>query len=306
MLDLLRTTMGWSVDPGDADFLVWKHQENAFGPSPTWVAVHEERVVAVRAFLRWEFVHQGRVVRAVRAVDTATHPDYQGRGLFSRLTLHALGELRDDGVALVFNTPNERSLPGYLKLGWRHAGKLKVWVRPRRLASLVTMAQSRGSAERWSPVVEVGQPAGEVFADHREVEDLLASLPAGPEMRTHRTPAFLAWRYGFAPLGYRVLLAGPRLADGVVVFRLRRRGRAIEAVVADSLDPDPKVATTLLRKVAGLAEADYAIRLGNSWGPDRFLPLPGQGPTLAWRVLGDAAAPPPTEWCLSLGDVELF
>ena len=42
----------------------------------------------------------GQPVRAVRAVDTATHPDHQGRGVFTALTEHALDGLRDDGVGV--------------------------------------------------------------------------------------------------------------------------------------------------------------------------------------------------------------
>ncbi len=61
-------------------------------------------------------------VRAVRAVDTATHPDHQGRGIFSTLTptrSRRCGSRAD----LVFNTPNEKSLPGYLKMGWQIVGQ---------------------------------------------------------------------------------------------------------------------------------------------------------------------------------------
>ncbi len=39
-------------------------------------------MIGFRTFLRWEFEDAGRVVRAVRAVDTATHPDHRGRGIF--------------------------------------------------------------------------------------------------------------------------------------------------------------------------------------------------------------------------------
>jgi GNAT superfamily N-acetyltransferase len=71
----------------------------------------------------------GTTINAVRAVDTATHPDWQGRGIFSRLTLGALDDLRDDGVDCVFNTPNDKSRPGYLKMGWQQVGKVPVSVR---------------------------------------------------------------------------------------------------------------------------------------------------------------------------------
>jgi GNAT superfamily N-acetyltransferase len=100
--------------------------------------------------MRWEFLDGDRVVRAVRAVDTATHPDYQGRGIFTRLTLHALDELATEGIEFVFNTPNDQSRPGYLKMGWQVVGQLPTAVRPTRLARIARVAKARVPAERWS------------------------------------------------------------------------------------------------------------------------------------------------------------
>ena len=87
--------------------------------------------IGLRAFMRWRFDATGQDVRAVRAVDTATHPDHQGRGIFSRLTSEAIDLLRGD-TDLIFNTPNEKSLPGYLKLGWRIVGRAPVLLRIKR------------------------------------------------------------------------------------------------------------------------------------------------------------------------------
>jgi len=304
---LLRTTMGWPAGGPDADLLAWKHQGNAFGPSPTWIAAVGAEVVALRTFMRWEFEHGGAVIPAVRAVDTATHPDHQGQGLFTRLTRQAVEELTAEGVALVFNTPNERSRPGYLKMGWRQAGRLGVLARPRRPWSLWPMARSRCPAGRWSLPTGAGVPAAEVLADREAVAALLATAPPGSVLRTRRRPEVLAWRYGFAPLHYRALLAGSAAGEGFVLFRLRRRGRAVEAVVADTVVPgdDPGLAGELARRVAGLAGSDYAIRLAGP-GARGFFPLPGQGPTLLWRPLAGTDVPPPATWALSLGDVELF
>ena len=57
--------------------------------------------------------------RAVRAVDTITAPEARGRGVFTRFTLAILSNeiTRDDDVSFVFNTPNDQSRPGYLKMG---------------------------------------------------------------------------------------------------------------------------------------------------------------------------------------------
>ena len=112
VLGLLNDALGGGpAGTRPAEFFRWKHLENPFGRSFMLVAEADGRIVGLRAFMRWEFVAGDRRFRAVRAVDTATHPDHQGKGIFSRLTLEALDSLRDQ-ADFVFNTPNEKSLPG--------------------------------------------------------------------------------------------------------------------------------------------------------------------------------------------------
>jgi len=310
-LAVLQASLGWVPDDEYARFYRWKHQENPFGPSPAWVALEAGEVVALRVLLRWELERDGGVVRAVRAVDTATHPDHQGRGLFRRLTLLALDELSRDGVAFVFNTPNEQSRPGYLKMGWDVVGRPSVAVRP-RLRSLAALAGSRVPADKWSLPTDAGEPAPAVLADEAGLAALLASQPSSPPgtLRTARSPAFYRWRYGFGPLRYRAVRLGASTEDGLAVFRLRRRGPSVEATVADVLVPhdDARLRAAALRAVARAAGADYAIVLGepSPWRSG-YLRFPGQGPVLTCKPVTDAGpAPALPAWRLGLGDVELF
>src|SRR5262245_37699869 len=190
VLDLLAASMGWVPDHEHAAFFAWKHEQNPAGVSPAWVAVDPvagDRIVGYRTFLRWEFEREGAVLRAVRAVDTATHPAYQGQGIFSRLTLHALDELRAEGVSAVFNTPNERSRPGYLKMGWREVGRLPVGVRPRGATAMMRIARSRTAAEKWSISTGAGRPAVDVFADRASLEHMLAGAERPSGLRTRLT-----------------------------------------------------------------------------------------------------------------------
>ena len=132
VLDLLEASLGGGpAGRRQPELFRWKHLENPFGPSFMLGAEHEGRLVGLRAFMRWRFTALGDRLEAARAVDTATHPDYQGMGIFTRLTL-ALLEVIDGHVDLVFNTPNAKSGPGYLKMGWSEVGRLPVTVRPRR------------------------------------------------------------------------------------------------------------------------------------------------------------------------------
>ncbi|WP_162051938.1 GNAT family N-acetyltransferase [Pontibacter pamirensis] len=116
VLELLALSL---TNPGDKDWYYWKHVENPFGESPGFVAVDEGKVVGVRLFLRWNLNYNGKKIKALRPVDTATHPDARGKGIFKKLTLHGLSVANADNTHLIFNTPNSNSLPGYLKMGWQ-------------------------------------------------------------------------------------------------------------------------------------------------------------------------------------------
>lgn len=305
VLRLLSSSLGWLSDERYRDFFRWKHLLNPFGPSSSWVAVSDGEVVGFRTFLRWEFDHEGQVVRAARAVDTATDPRHQGRGIFSRLTLSGLEGLRDDGVDFVFNTPNDQSRPGYLKMGWQLVGRLPVRARPRGPSGVLRMARARQPAERWMDATG-GVDPDEVLHDSPLLDDLLTPDDPG-RLTTRKTAAFLRWRYaGFAPLAYRAHLAGPTVADGLVLYRLRRRGHAVETVIAEVLvHPEARRAdrAALVRGALRASGGDYALGIGDI---PALVPLPRQGPQLTWRAVCAVRCPPLDQWGLTLGDTELF
>jgi GNAT superfamily N-acetyltransferase len=305
VIDLLRASLGWRPEDPNEEFFRWKHHDNAFGPSPAWVALHDGRVVGYRTYLRWRFLDDaGKQVRAVRAVDTATDPAYQGIGIFRTLTLRSVAELTLAGDAIVFNTPNDQSRPGYLKMGWSVARRLPVGVLPAGPRAVAQMVSSRVPADLWSIPTDAGLDAAEALADPTVAAALLQHAPTRG-FRTDRTPDFLAWRTSLSPLAYRVLLASDGdPSEGGLVFRLRRRGDAVEAAVIEQLVPNRLTGARLVRRMLKESGADYAIglRTGASAG---LLPLPGQGPLLTTRPL--AGSPPPAgDWALTLGDVELF
>ena len=302
ILELLQSSLGWVPDEQYAAFYRWKHHDNPFGRSPAWVAVDGDRIVGLRVWLRWRFTQDGRRWEAVRAVDTATHPAYQGRGIFRRLTTSSLETLTAEGVAHVFNTPNEQSRPGYLKMGWEQVGKLPVTVRFRSPLAAASAVRARVPADKWSLPTDAGVPAAEVLDDADLLEALIAALPA-ERIRTDLDVNVLRWRYGFGPLHYR----GLREDGGVALFRLRRRGPATECVVGHVLAPDDATSRRLLRRAAKVGGADQVLHLASS--PQLrggYLPLPGAGPILTWRALASAEMPPLDAWELTMGDVELF
>jgi hypothetical protein len=245
-------------------------------------------------------------VSAVRAVDTATHPDHRGRGLFTALTTAAVHTCRDEAVSLVFNTPNDQSRPGYLTMGWRVVGRLPVAVRPTSPTKLMTIVRSRVDADLWSVPIDVGEdvatwldratPDDRPGTNHRD--EVTATDRA---LRTDLDDHVLRWRYGMAALHYRIVHED----NASIIVRLRRRGNASELVVADQFG-NAGQADRLAGRVARQLDATYALRLGAADPRNGFLPLPDAGPILTWRALADHGPPPLSNWKLCLGDVELF
>lgn len=308
MIELCRSALGWRTEDPSERFFAWKHDLNPFGSSPAWVAQDAEgRLVGVRVFMRWRFTDGRNVRHAVRAVDTATHPDMQGRGIFKRLTLGALPDLADDGVDLVFNTPNDQSRPGYLKMGWQMVGRVPVSMRLRSPAAVIAVRGAKAAARKWSEPTDVGLDAATAFSDGQGVERLLALCAPAGGLHTDRDVEYLRWRYSFDALNYRVVPFGDRLEDGVVVFRIRRRGTAIEAAICEVLSPTPGAERSAVGWLLRHTGADYALRTdGRGSLRSGFVPVPRLGPVLTWRPLDGAAVPEMSAMRLAMGDIELF
>jgi hypothetical protein len=256
-----------------------------------WGAFADGRLAGFRTFLRWRFEEDGTPLEMVRAVDTATHPDHQGQGIFSRLTRHAVEEMTAAGRAAVYNTPNDQSRPGYLKMGWHVLGRPQILVMPDTPLTVVRMLRAREAAAKWSEPVTVGEPAA--LVGDTDVR------PSSPGSIRRRSPeGYARWRYGFEPLQYRSV----EVRGGRMVFRVRRRGPLREVAIVEwrSSRPDPRAVRRLVREVG-----DYAVGVGL---PRRsgLLPLPRQGPVVTWRPLARPGVPRLADLAFDLGDLELF
>ncbi|HXJ62494.1 MAG TPA: GNAT family N-acetyltransferase [Actinomycetota bacterium] len=322
VVDLLGRALG--PGPGGADrrdLFVWKHMRNPFGPSVALVAESGGRLVGVRTFLRWRFAVPGGhgQVAAVRAVDTATDPEVQRRGVFSSLTLLGLERCREEGIAFVFNTPNSKSLPGYLKMGWREVTRWPMLLRVRHPGRMAGAAIRRNlrSGDPVDPPADGLPPAADVL-DRSGVREAVAASAPPSGLATPRSLEYLRWRYADGPLPYRALLE-PGPAPALLVARIRARGSLTEAVVCEALG-EPATLARLLRELPRAAGADHAVAHTGPGSPAfgayrkaGYRRLPRAGMTFVVRRVDDVplpeGAPDPLaagSWSLSLGDLELF
>lgn len=292
ILKLCEVALRWPSDSRNELLFRWKHLTNPFGPSSMWIATADERIVGFRAMMPWRFKHRdGSTVRAVRAVDTATHPDFQRRGIFATLNTLAIEALTAEGVDFVFNTPNAESLPGYVKQGWVDLGPVPLIARPSGLGGLVAMTSARAKATKWSDALSLGVEAKDVTC--------VSGAPFG-ELTSDTSADFVRWRYSQGPVTYRAVAE----AGSGLIVRVRQRGRAREFVVAHSWGTEV-VLSRLLKQALHDSGASYAVSTARVPGRSAMFPLPSVGPHLAVRAL--SSAPPRLhDFGLFLGDVELF
>lgn len=300
ILDVCGTALGWSDPEFDRSLFRWKHFDNTFGRSIILVAQGDAGLVAVRPFMQWAF-HDGTTrVTAARAVDTATHPSAQGRGLFTTLTRAGLEHLEAAGVGFVFNTPNAKSLAGYLKMGWVESGHIEFGFAPRALGRLPRIARSRTAAAKTSvPTPELGVDVENGLRALSSTPPPSVDQPRRGQLRTAHTIETLRWRFAQGPITYRWL---PVDEDTSCIVRLRQRGPSRELVIAHIVgDPTRRDLGTSIRRAMREVGADYCLTPANvrsTITSSRF------GPTLALRPVTQNPARDDFVW--EPGDIELF
>ncbi|MBN3582444.1 GNAT family N-acetyltransferase [Algoriphagus aestuarii] len=297
IISLLKISLGESMIPKSESLWSWKHLDNPFGKSPVLVAVENSKIIGVRAFLRWEFLVDGEVKKACRAVDTAVHPDFQGKGVFSNLTLRLIEELKQEGLDLIYNSPNADSMPGYLKMGWQKWGKL-----PLKLDFHLSVGKNNHSLEpeNWETISEL-------------VAKIEGSEQA--ENQTNLKLGYLKWRYCDCPLFPYYFLTDQK--SYLLFYRIKesKMGREIRITDLFTLeefqDSDRKQLHAQLKEIQKLSGARFtsfsglryleqdAISLG-------ILPILKAGPEVTLRKVNPDFDPFAQNWKWSLGDLEVF
>ena len=297
VLECLRMALGVSETlPHTPTFWAWKHFENPFGESLILVARSGNEVAGLRAYLSWQFLSPNGPLKAYRAVDTATHPDHQRKGVFRALTQEANRRAEASGIDLIFNTPNAKSLPGYLSMGWSQLGKPRAYVKPLRLAFFGNSHEKGHAAD---------DPLSFGTDVHYEPE-----IPGRPPLglRTPRSVEYMQWRYQRHPtVAYRMM----GNSGGQLIIRANRRAGRSEIVVSEHLG----ATGDLFRSLTHRNPADYLVAVARPGSPDSrtllrsgFVPAFGRGLTLVSLPLTGAGKAGSTlgAWDLSAGDLELM
>jgi hypothetical protein len=218
---LLQLSLGENLIKKSSISWNFKHVDNPFGVSQVLLAFENDVLVGVRAFMKWQWQLGNDVWTAYRAVDTATHPNYQGKGIFKKLTLQALDEIQKEGETFVFNTPNNNSRPGYLKMGWQIIDAIKLAVVPTLMYSMPYFFLK----------VKPENPISTAQLNELCIGYNL-DLSKKKVIFTPKSAAYLKWRYEENPLQEYIIFSS---SDFYLVFCVKRHRLFNELRVVETI-----------------------------------------------------------------------
>ena len=311
---LLKLSLGEGLMPKSEQYWRWKHVENPFGQSPVLLCMEDSELVGIRAFMRWNWTLEGKVYKAVRAVDTATHPQHQGKGIFTKLTIRLLEHCKQMGDDFVFNTPNLQSKPGYLKMGWKEAGKLPIDLNVQRPWSMIGNLLFHKDGTNSEPQEDNLR----YFLEHPGIDLLVKGhIEKYDKIGTALSTSYLTWRYLDVPVANYLAVGDEHdgKLNGLVIGRIKQSRLGKELRITDAFLTENVNKKELMRKLAHVKKAnkiDYTTISGTAKKNTGALGnglTASIGPIVTVRSLTMTDLHPFQrfmKWAPSIGDLELF
>jgi GNAT superfamily N-acetyltransferase len=300
IVEVLKASLGESDLPLSKDIWNFKHVHNPFGKSIVLVAVEGNNLAGVRAFMRWQWQKADRTYSCYRAVDTATHPKYQGKGIFKKLTLKAVELAKEEGGDFIFNTPNEMSRPGYFKMGWMEAGKLDVAISFHFFSFLKLWNSGIDYKITYKTSVDTIEALCQNWNKNFENESLYTAKSAG----------YLHWRYEKNPLQQYEVLA---TSDFYLAGYIKKRQKLKELRIVECIKKSRKADKEIKASIGKWASKFGAQFISYSPGITdcKLFSVKGKfGPLATVRNLNLKESEKDVlnvdKWQYSLGDLELF
>jgi len=194
------------------DYLTWLYTANPDGPAVGMDAWDGERLAAHYVCIPARAWVEGSEVLVLLSLNTATHPDYQGKGLFTKLATATFEFGAAAGFDGVYGVANANSTPGFVrKLGFQLVRPLEARV------GLGTLSHGPKA------------PAAQLSFERSWTPEALAWRCANPHSRVHRRTTgtreqFYAPAFGLSVPAYAELatsVATPAAGDAPFLSPLR-------------------------------------------------------------------------------------
>lgn len=258
VVELLNKALGPSTGRlRNEAYWQWKHELNPFGKSIMLLAEQDELLIGVRAVMKWSFDTTEGNVQIGKPVDTVTHPDFQRQGVFSKLTRKACEVAESEELQWLLNTPNRKSMPGYLKLGWSPLAEVKLLAKPLRplkiLGHLAIHKFKKSGLSNVDGFTNCLMPISDFL---NKIIDL--ALPSQLLPSTSTSQAYLNWRYVNHPTAqYYGVLSTDNTCG--LILRARTRLGLSELQICEYFGGERANLKNLIRQLKSENAADYVV-----------------------------------------------
>jgi GNAT superfamily N-acetyltransferase len=200
------------------DWYQWKFHSFPHEPPSYEFAAHAEGIlIGYYAALPYRYRLGSEQVTCGMVCDVMTAPQAQGKGVFTRLGEFALEQLSEDSVVFTSGYPIRRAvIPGHLKVGWKIAFRLPIYLKVVRSRSVLQLVRLGALAPAVDVLLRLGRfirrSGGSARCEILERDEFLA-LPDYPEFFARwsnmvpnvlvKSAAFLRWRTGAPTRRYR-------------------------------------------------------------------------------------------------------
>lgn len=124
--------------PKTKEWFLWKFRDNPFGETVLACVEEDGSIVGCVAYGLQDFLLLNNVIKGAISFENFVHPEFQRRGIFSKLISLGEKEIQMQGVSFLLNFPNSNSLNGFLKMKWIKLNISEYWIKVRSLIPVFT------------------------------------------------------------------------------------------------------------------------------------------------------------------------
>ena len=200
----------------------YKYKLSPLGEAILAVATDDDLVVGCVALGSYRFRLKGNVFPGFISYETFVHPEYQGRGIFTKLATLAETESIARGAKLLMNFPNKNSMPGFVNLGWTKQKTTAYYIKPLSILSFMKYLSSL--PKPFVTTLSVNRLCNNTDIAIVKSDNNYYEITS--DVSTHHVHDFIKWRFlenSIANYGYYMI------SDILFIYRIGQRGFLKEA-----------------------------------------------------------------------------
>ncbi|MFH0847383.1 MAG: GNAT family N-acetyltransferase [Chloroflexota bacterium] len=221
------------------EFWKWRYRDNPSGLAVSMVAFDGEKLVGHFAVLPMEVQFEGKLFRAIFPVTAMTHPDYAGRGIFTRLITTIYDSCRRNGFLLAYGFFNRNTFyVNVNRAGYREGDVIRMDILEKKLGDTL-------------PPASLGKEIREIKIFDAQVDRLWGRMKGDFRAVVPRTSRFLNWRFSqYEEINYpKFIFEADGEMLGYIVLKIYREGETVKGHIIDLLAVrDEKVVRSLIHK----------------------------------------------------------